>query len=686
MPSNEVDELYVSLKFRTELQDEIDEILDGVDDLERRFKRSMGTAQDETEDTTGDVQELEGQVQSLTGEVGTLRRKLRRLDGADASVNVDTDDVDADRNVDVDRDRGRLPGELDEVQEAFTFLGSLSPKVKALLGATGAAATALGTAGGLAAVATNLAAQFGDQGIQRDLNGLQRRLKGTANVFAAEFEPLIRQDVIPAVDSLASTARASADDLASFTGAVFSFLGIGEEGENAPQVGGALGITSGGLRRARGEDPASITAGTGLPPAAEDARRRVDKLRVQLLRTADAQEILTGAFQTEKGALQKKIKATKQAIEKAAELGAKLDQQGLAFQQVQTFIEGATADLRDLQSQLDTLQFLDRTKQIQNRIQRQTRTPSGEVEPADPQTSNDVPVPTTEDLIPFQSGGKESREEEGGDGDVENGIASSVQSGFRSGLQSGIQSELQPLFDNIENDFARALINGIQQAVVSKAAAQFTDLLFQGGAAFGASSSPQQAATGAAAAGASAAGSSAAGSTPSQGPGIGAGLAAAGTGAGVGQGVQGATGSRIAGGIAGAGAAALLAASASAGIPLIIGAGLVGGLGGAFASGVRPPVGKPSIVGEEGPELFVPDRSGTIVPNGGALAVPGGESVRPILDEMQRLRKTTERNLKKTEQALRRPAEAYFTPKEFRRGREGTQEFERSKSPRRRRR
>ncbi len=34
-----------------------------------------------------------------------------------------------------------------------------------------------------------------------------------------------------------------------------------------------------------------------------------------------------------------------------------------------------------------------------------------------------------------------------------------------------------------------------------------------------------------------------------------------------------------------------------------------------FANGGRPPVGKPSIVGEKGPELFVPRSSGTIVPN-----------------------------------------------------------------------
>ena len=42
-----------------------------------------------------------------------------------------------------------------------------------------------------------------------------------------------------------------------------------------------------------------------------------------------------------------------------------------------------------------------------------------------------------------------------------------------------------------------------------------------------------------------------------------------------------------------------------------------------FADGGRPPVGRPSIVGERGPELFVPGASGTIVPN----EVMGGTNV-----------------------------------------------------------
>jgi lambda family phage tail tape measure protein len=49
--------------------------------------------------------------------------------------------------------------------------------------------------------------------------------------------------------------------------------------------------------------------------------------------------------------------------------------------------------------------------------------------------------------------------------------------------------------------------------------------------------------------------------------------------------------------------------------------GFLGSLfGGSFAEGGQPPVGKASIVGENGPELFVPKTAGTIVPNGGNVA------------------------------------------------------------------
>jgi hypothetical protein len=58
---------------------------------------------------------------------------------------------------------------------------------------------------------------------------------------------------------------------------------------------------------------------------------------------------------------------------------------------------------------------------------------------------------------------------------------------------------------------------------------------------------------------------------------------------------------------------------------------MLGGLLG-FAEGGTPPVGRPSIVGENGPELFVPKSSGTIIPNnqlsgGGAAGAAAGQQV-----------------------------------------------------------
>ncbi|HSM84609.1 MAG TPA: hypothetical protein VLT16_00600 [Candidatus Limnocylindrales bacterium] len=48
------------------------------------------------------------------------------------------------------------------------------------------------------------------------------------------------------------------------------------------------------------------------------------------------------------------------------------------------------------------------------------------------------------------------------------------------------------------------------------------------------------------------------------------------------------------------------------------------GAGGAFAEGGRPPMGAVSLVGERGPELFVPDRPGTIVPADVSAAIMRG--------------------------------------------------------------
>ena len=61
--------------------------------------------------------------------------------------------------------------------------------------------------------------------------------------------------------------------------------------------------------------------------------------------------------------------------------------------------------------------------------------------------------------------------------------------------------------------------------------------------------------------------------------------------------------------------------------------GISSGIGGffssllGFADGGQPPINKPSIVGEKGPELFVPKTAGTIIPNGGLSGSGMGASV-----------------------------------------------------------
>lgn len=54
--------------------------------------------------------------------------------------------------------------------------------------------------------------------------------------------------------------------------------------------------------------------------------------------------------------------------------------------------------------------------------------------------------------------------------------------------------------------------------------------------------------------------------------------------------------------------------------------------GGAFANGGRPPIGKASLVGERGPELFIPDKAGTVVPNNRIGAAPIQEQEPPKVE------------------------------------------------------
>ena len=69
-------------------------------------------------------------------------------------------------------------------------------------------------------------------------------------------------------------------------------------------------------------------------------------------------------------------------------------------------------------------------------------------------------------------------------------------------------------------------------------------------------------------------------------------------------------------------------AGASGGEKKGLGGFLGGFLGGLFANGGQPPVNKISIVGERGPELFVPKTAGTIIPNN---AIGGGSTTNNMI-------------------------------------------------------
>jgi hypothetical protein len=50
-----------------------------------------------------------------------------------------------------------------------------------------------------------------------------------------------------------------------------------------------------------------------------------------------------------------------------------------------------------------------------------------------------------------------------------------------------------------------------------------------------------------------------------------------------------------------------------------------------FAGGGDPPMNKPSIIGERGPELFMPKQAGTVIPNNKLQQIMGGQDSTPVV-------------------------------------------------------
>ena len=82
---------------------------------------------------------------------------------------------------------------------------------------------------------------------------------------------------------------------------------------------------------------------------------------------------------------------------------------------------------------------------------------------------------------------------------------------------------------------------------------------------------------------------------------------------GIGNAIGGFLGNMFGGKSKGGGGSSLFSGGGEGLIPFQ--SGLLSGGARGFANGGRPPVGKASIVGERGPEIFVPSVSGTIIPN-----------------------------------------------------------------------
>jgi hypothetical protein len=237
MPSNAVDELFVELALDLDsLEDDIEDAADEVDQFERRLNRSMGNSQEEIDDTSGEVSTLKARLDALDGssvEIDTrlddseTKAALNALDSRTVDVDVETDWEEAPGSSGR-QDRIRLPGELDEVQEAARAFGRLPPQVKALSGAVVAATGALAASGGLAGAATALATRLGDIELRRDINKLKQRFRKVGADFVEAFEPIIRDTVIPAAVALSEKLRAVIPELRSFTE------------DNLPQLAGAV--------------------------------------------------------------------------------------------------------------------------------------------------------------------------------------------------------------------------------------------------------------------------------------------------------------------------------------------------------------------------------------------------------------------------------------------------------------
>ena len=235
------------------------EALDAGDDVVVAMESGEASVEDLQQQLDQiDTREALTSMQRLSGALEDIEDKLDRLDNR--TIDVDTD-VDRARMGGTSGGRGggrmHLPGELDEVAEFGGMLMSLSPQVQAALAglatAGAASAAALGAGGGLAAVATQLAAELGPAGLQGQVQSVVAEYKRTGREFASAFDDVITGIVLPAGRGFAQGIRNADEALAAFSGTVLA---------NLDSLPGPLGMIGGAAQ-------AAINAGSGQSSNAE---------------------------------------------------------------------------------------------------------------------------------------------------------------------------------------------------------------------------------------------------------------------------------------------------------------------------------------------------------------------------------------------------------------------------------
>jgi hypothetical protein len=206
---------------------------------------AAGTAASEAFDEAGDA------ASTASRKARGLRRQLDNLDGSSVEVDSDFDDTEVRQkiaaleqeqiDVEVDAERSRRRGGRTELgtepEDIIRLFAGLPPQIQALVGALLTASAALAGGAGLAAAATVLANTLGDEEIQGDLDRLKMKFRGVGAELAEDFEPVIRNQVIPAAESLANAISDSSKDLAEFSDRALQLLQEGNvEGSPGNQV------------------------------------------------------------------------------------------------------------------------------------------------------------------------------------------------------------------------------------------------------------------------------------------------------------------------------------------------------------------------------------------------------------------------------------------------------------------